>query len=344
MTIEPNSTRMFCEAAEAAGVVRTQLKENAATVARIARRLQATPPPFIVTVARGSSDHAACFAKYLFETRTGLFTASAGPSVFSVYKRQMSFANVLCILISQSGASPDLLAAAAAARDAGAFVVAVVNVAESPLAGLADEVLAMHAGPETSVAATKSFIASLSAVIQVTAAWQQDTELARALHCAPQHLEQAWNSSWDEALEPLSKSSDLFVLGRGLGLGIAYEAALKFKEVCALHAEAFSSAEVMHGPVTIARSDFPVLVLAQNDETLPGIRKLTAGLSQRGVKLLTAGLSEPGAVTLPSPATHPAIEPMLRIQSFYRMVNRLSVNLGLDPDQPPFLNKVTETV
>ena len=344
MTIEPNSTRMFCEAAEAAGVVQAQLKENAATVARIARRLQATPPPFIVTVARGSSDHAACFAKYLFETRTGLFTASAGPSVFSVYKRQMSFANALCILISQSGASPDLLAAAAAARDAGAFVVAVVNVAESPLAGLADEVLAMHAGPETSVAATKSFIASLSAVIQVTAAWQQDTELARALHCAPQHLEQAWNSSWNEALEPLSKSSDLFVLGRGLGLGIAYEAALKFKEVCALHAEAFSSAEVMHGPVTIARSNFPVLVLAQNDETLPGIRKVTACLSQRGLKLLTAGLSVPGAVTLPSPATHAAIEPMLRIQSFYRMANRLSVQLGLDPDQPPFLNKVTETV
>ena len=335
---------MFCEAAEAAGVVQTQLTENASAVTRIAQRLQATPPPFIVTVARGSSDHAACFAKYLFETRTGLFTVSAGPSVFSVYERQMSFAISLCLLISQSGASPDLLAAASAARDAGAFVVALVNVVDSPLANLADEVLAMHAGPETSVAATKSFIASLSAVIHVTAAWQQDRELAQALNRAPEHLEQAWNSSWDEALEPLSGGGDLYVLGRGLGLGIAYEAALKFKEVCALHAEAFSSAEVMHGPVTIARAHFPVLVLAQNDETLPGIRKLTADLSDRGVKLLTAGLSDPGGITLPTPATHAVIEPMLRIQSFYRMVNALSVKLGMDPDQPPFLNKVTETV
>ena len=316
MNTEVNNTRMFCEAAEAAQVVQTQLINNASTVARIARRLKATPPPFVVTVARGSSDHAACFAKYLFETRTGLFTASAGPSIFSVYQRKMAFSNSLCLLISQSGASPDLLAAASAARDAGAFVVAVVNVEDSPLAALADEVLAMHAGPETSVAATKSFIASLSAIIQMTAAWQGNRELGESLQRAPEHLHQAWNSSWDQALEPLSGSDDLYVLGRGLGLGIACEAALKFKEVCALHAEAFSSAEVMHGPVTIARTGFPVLVLAQNDESLHGIRALATDLAERGVHLMTAGLKVPGAIELPSPGTHPVIEPMLRIQSF----------------------------
>lgn len=344
MTIEVNSTRMFCEAAESGQVVQTQLLKNASTVVRIARRLKAAPPPFIVTVARGSSDHAACFAKYLFETQTGLFTASAGPSIFSVYHRKMTFSNSLCLLISQSGASPDLLSAAAAAREAGAFVVAVVNVGNSPLAALADEVLELHAGPETSVAATKSFIASLSAIIQMTASWQNNRELEEALQYAPAHLQEAWDSNWDQALEPLSKSDDLYVLGRGLGLGIAYEAALKFKEVCALHAEAFSSAEVMHGPVTIARTGFPVLVLAQSDESLHGIRTLATDLAERGVKLMTAGLSVPGAIDLPSPDTHPVIEPMLRIQSFYRMANALSVNLGLDPDQPPFLKKVTETV
>ena len=139
MHIEPTTTRMFREAAEAAGVVQRQLDCNRDVVARIAHRLKADKPPFIITVARGSSDHAAAFAKYLFETQTGLFTASAGPSVFSVYHRRMAFSNSLCILISQSGASPDLLAAASAAREAGAFVVAVVNVTDSPLASLADE-------------------------------------------------------------------------------------------------------------------------------------------------------------------------------------------------------------
>jgi glucosamine--fructose-6-phosphate aminotransferase (isomerizing) len=339
-----SSTMMYSEAAAASEVVQKQLDLNAATVARIGRKLQQLKPGFIITVARGSSDHAAGFAKYLLETHTGLFTASTGPSVFSVYETKMQFGGCLCLVISQSGASPDLLAAASAARKGGAFVVALVNVADSPLADLADEVIELHAGAETSVAATKSFIASLTAVIHLATSWKEDKALKRALYVTPDSLLSAWNCNWDAALEPLSNADDLYVLGRGLGFGVACEAALKFKEVCGLHAEGFSSAEVLHGPVTIARANFPVLVLAQNDQTLPGVRGLVNQLAARDVKLITAGLSHPAAINLPTPAGHPVIEPVLRIQSFYRMANALSLRLGLDPDCPPYLHKVTSTV
>jgi len=339
-----SSTKMYSEAAQASEVVQKQLDRNAVTVARIGRKLQQLKPGFIITVARGSSDHAAGFAKYLLETHTGLFTASTGPSVFSVYETKMQFGGCLCLLISQSGASPDLLAAASAARKGGAFVVALVNVADSPLADLADEVIELHAGAETSVAATKSFIASLTAVIHLATSWKEDKALKQALYDTPDSLLSAWNCNWDAALEPLSDCDDLYVLGRGLGFGVACEAALKFKEVCGLHAEGFSSAEVLHGPVTIARANFPVLVLAQNDQTLPGVRELVNQLAARDVKLITAGLSHPAAINLPTPAGHPVIEPVLRIQSFYRMANALSLRLGLDPDCPPYLQKVTSTV
>jgi glucosamine--fructose-6-phosphate aminotransferase (isomerizing) len=335
---------MFMEAAEASSAVQHQLDRNAATVNRIGKKLRQLKPGFIITVARGSSDHAASFARYLLETYTGLFTASTGPSIFSVYETKMNFRGSLCLLISQSGASPDLLAAATAARAGGAYVVALVNVASSPLAKLADEVLELHAGDETSVAATKSFIASLTAVIHLATAWREDKALSKALFEAPEALQTAWNSSWDAALEPISKARSLFVLGRGIGLGTACEAALKFKEVCGLHAEAFSTAEVLHGPVTIARENFPVLVLAQNDRTLPGVKQFVDKLAMRDVKLITAGVSHESAIELPTPSGHPAIEPMLRIQSFYRMANALSLRLGLDPDCPPFLQKVTATI
>jgi glucosamine--fructose-6-phosphate aminotransferase (isomerizing) len=339
-----SSTRMYSEAAQASEVVQKQLDRNASTVARIGSKLKQLKPGFIVTVARGSSDHAACFARYLLETHTGLFSASTGPSIFSVYETKMNFKGSLCLLISQSGASPDLLAAAAAAREGGAYVVALVNVANSPLANLADEVLELHAGDETSVAATKSFIASLTAVIHLATAWRQDKALNKALHDAPESLLSAWSSNWDAALEPIAESESLYVLGRGIGFGVTCEAALKFKEVCGLHAEAFSTAEVLHGPVTIARANFPVLVMAQSDQTLPGVRDLVNKLALRDVKLITAGLSHDSAIVLPSPVAHPVIEPILRIQSFYRMANALSLRLGLNPDSPPYLQKVTSTV
>ena len=342
--IAPSLTQMFSEAAEAADAVQRQLDLNAGTARRIGLKLRELNPRFVTTVARGSSDNAANYAKYLIETRVGLVTSSSGPSVISVYRAELKLKDSLCLVISQSGASPDLLAVAESARKSGAYVVALVNVADSPLASLAHEVLELRAGPETSVAATKSFIASLTAVIQILKYWLDDAQLASALEDTPGALRSAWECDWSPALDILENTSGLFVLGRGLGLGIAYEAALKFKEVCGLHAEAFSSAEVLHGPVTIARDHFPLLVLAQRDACYPGTARLVDELAQRDVQLMTAGIQHKRAIHLPSPEGHPVIEPILRIQSFYRMANDLSVRLGQDPDHPPYLNKVTATI
>ncbi len=335
---------MFAEAAETADVVEAQLDRNAPHVERVGEKLRRLDPRTIVTCARGSSDHAATYAKYLIESRSGRFTTSAAPSIHSVYKRDMRFSDSVCIAVSQSGASPDLLSVAAAAKKGGAFLIAIVNVEESPLAQLAHEVLPLRAGDELSVAATKSFVASLCASAHLVAAWQKDAELTSALREAPNLLRKAWRCDWTNAHDLLSDCKSLFVLGRGIGLGVAQEAALKFKEVCGLHAEAFSSAEFLHGPVAIAGPATPVLVFAQNDRTRPGVDALMSELGSRGVPMITAGANHDQAINLPTPAGHPAIEPMARVLSLYRMINDLALRLGLDPDSPPNLRKVTATV
>ena len=148
-------------------------------------------------------------------------------------------------------------------------------------------------------------------------------------------LDRAWRADWSELAERLVDVRGLFVVGRGLGLGIAQEAALKFKETCGLHAEAFSAAEIRHGPLALAGPGFPVLIFRQSDETEDSLEALAADVIARGGEVLMAGPPAPGVIALPSEEAHPAIEPMLQILSFYRAVNALAVARGLDPDAPP---------
>jgi len=335
---------MYGEAAEAPAVVRAQLEANAGRVARLGERLRSSPPRAVVTIARGSSDHAATFARYLIETRLSVLTSSAAPSVSSVYDVAPDLAGTVVLAISQSGASPDLLSAVSRARSGGARVVALVNAESSPLAQLADDLLPLGAGPELSVAATKSYIASLAAIVHLTAAWTQDAVLAAALAAAPGLLARAFELDWSAAVEHLTSANNLYVIGRGLGLGVAQEAALKFKETCGLHAEALSAAELRHGPMALVRARFPLLIFAQNDASRPGITQLAAELAAQGADVLLAGAEAAHATVLPSLAAHPVIEPLLFAQSFYRMANALSLARGRDPDRPPHLSKVTETV
>ncbi|AZS19797.1 MULTISPECIES: SIS domain-containing protein [unclassified Caulobacter] len=342
--LSPESTRMFHEAGEAASVAARQLTANRARIEVLAQRLRAKPPRVVVTCARGSSDHAATFARYLIETRAGVLTSSAGLSVSSVYDASPNLDGALVLAISQSGKSPDLLAAVRSAKAAGAYAVALVNVEDSPLAELADAVIPLHAGPELSVAATKSYIAALVAVTQLIAAWTADAELASALDGLPRQLAEAWALDWSVAVERLQTACNLYVLGRGVGFGVALEAALKFKETCGLHAEAFSAAEVLHGPMALVKDGFPALVFAQNDESRASVDAMAADLRARGAEVLLAGSGEPSAGVLPALSSHPVLEPILMIQSFYRMANALSVARGYNPDSPPHLNKVTETV
>ncbi len=335
---------MYREAAQAPGAVRQQLQANAQRMARLTERLRQTPPRAVVTCARGSSDHAATFARYLIETRLGLLTSSAAPSVSSVYEAQPDLAGAVVLAISQSGASPDLLASVSSARAAGAHIVALVNAQDSPLAQLADDLIPLHAGTERSVAATKSYIASLAAIVQLVANWTRDAQLAAALQQAPELLERAWQLDWSAAVTHLTAANNLYVIGRGLGLAIAQEAALKFKETCGLHAEAVSAAELRHGPMALVGAGFPLLMFTQNDESRAGVAQLATELAARGADVLLAGAAAPGATILPTEGAHPAIEPLLFAQSFYRMANALSLARGHDPDQPPHLHKVTETL
>jgi glucosamine--fructose-6-phosphate aminotransferase (isomerizing) len=335
---------MYSEAEEAPEVVRQQLVANAERLERLGERLRELAPRAVVTCARGSSDHAATFAKYLIETRLNVLTSSAAPSVTSVYDASPNLAGTMFLAISQSGASPDLLATVRAAKNGGALVVALVNAESSPLAQAAHFTIPLCAGIERSVAATKSYIASLSAIAQLVGSWGRDAELLRSLGSAPPLLERAWQQDWSAAVARLRVATDLYVIGRGVGLGIAQEAALKFKETCGLHAEALSSAEVRHGPMALIRAGFPVLMFAQDDETLSGVESLATELATRRADVMFAGARIPGTVALPTEAADPVLEPMLIVQSFYRMVNALALARGHNPDEPPYLHKVTETV
>ena len=187
-----------------------------------------------------------------------MLTSSAAPSVSSVYDTRPDLTNSVCLAISQSGASPDLLAAVGKAREAGALVMALVNAKDSPLAQRADHVVPLCAGAETSVAATKSFIASLAAIIHLVSCWAEDRELSEEIRKAPQAPRARRGiSTGVRRVERLKPATDLFVVGRGMGLGVAQEAALKLKETCGLHAEAVSAAELRHGPMALRAAGLP---------------------------------------------------------------------------------------
>ena len=338
-------TRMFQEAAAAGEVVSAQLARNAPLMAELGERLRNLSPTIALLSGRGSSDNAGVYARYLIETGTGTPTSPAILSASSVYAVQPRLRGAVCIAISQSGQSPDLVASVAAARAGGAFVIAMVNADGSRLAEVADVTIPLLAGPETSVAATKSFIASLSALAQLIGCWSGDAALLAALDALPGQLDEAFRCDWSPALDTLVQAQSLYVVGRGPGYAVAREAALKLKETCGLHAEAFSAAEVRHGPMALVKAGFPVLMLAQNDETRADMAALASTFASRDARVMLAG-AEGGApvMSLPAADAHPAIQPILLIQSFYRLAAQASVARGHDPDRPPFLNKVTETL
>jgi glutamine---fructose-6-phosphate transaminase (isomerizing) len=344
--IRVEDTRMFQEAERASDAVRAQLQCDAAAIMAIGTAVRRLAPRTVITCARGSSDHAATFAKYLIETRAGVLTASAAPSVSSVYGVSQDLRGCLFIAISQSGRSPDLLASVAAAKSAGATILALCNSPDAPLVAAADLVIELRAGVETSVAATKSYLATLAALVRMVAAWTQSASLASAIELLPTLMDRSWALDWSAGQPVLEPAGHLYVVGRGLGLGAAQEAALKCKETCGLHAEAFSSAELQHGPYALSGPGFPALLFAQRDATQAGIETLALELARRNVPVLLAGtdIAIPGVIGLPTIEGPPEIAPILLMQSAYRLIATLAVRRGFDPDHPAHLRKVTETV
>lgn len=337
-------SQMLLEAHAAAGAVARQLGHDEARHAELGRLLRDRPPATVLTVARGSSDHAAAYCAYLIMARLGRIVASLPMSLRTLYKAPLAADGALAIAISQSGQGPDVIDTMTYLRAAGATTVALVNEAVSPLAQAAQWTLPLHAGTETSVAATKSFIASLVAGARLCGHWADDGNFLRAIGTLPDALEAAAQSDWSAALEVLMPAQRIMVIGRGPGLPIALEAALKFKETCAIQAEAFSSAEVRHGPMALVEQGYPLLLFATRGPAQAGLIGLAHDMRARGARVLLAAPDDIDGRDLTLPvAAHPDLDPIVAIQAFYVMAAGLAAARGMDPDRPRHLSKVTRT-
>lgn len=339
------TTHMRREIAEIPEATTRLLEGSAKELAETGQHLKRANPRFVTTVARGSSDHAASFLKYAIELNAGLPVASIGPSISSIYGAKLKLADSACLAISQSGKSPDIVAMAEGARAGGALTIALTNTAGSPLAEASEHAIDIRAGVEKSVAATKTFVNSAVAGLAVLAHWTDDDKLLAALKALPEHFAKAVDCDWMGIAGELTDGNSLFILGRGPSFAIANEAALKFKETCAMHAESYSAAEVMHGPLALVRPGFPVLALAARDASEPSIAQAADGLADRGAAIhITSSLANKAKV-LPFVATgHPLTDPLMLIASFYGFVEAFARHRGLNPDSPPNLRKVTETI
>lgn len=339
-----SATQMLREIREIPAVTERQIRQGAA-YREEGERLRHELPLFLATCARGSSDQAVTYLKYMAEQRVGIPVASIGPSVASVYGAPLKFSGGVLLTVSQSGGSPDLVSLQERAAAGGARTVALLNVPDSPVGRAAGSVLPMMAGPEKAVAATKSFAASLVALASVVAHWSNDRALLTALERLPERLAKALDCDWSAAALPVAAAHSLFTIGRGPGLGVAGEAALKLKETCRLHAESYSAAEVQHGPIALARDRFAALVFANGDEADASIMRATENLASADASVFVAGGDGRHGHALPTiDAGHPLLNPIARIVSFYRFVEALSVSLGENPDAPALLRKVTRTV
>ena len=335
---------MLLETKAAPAAVERLFARSGAGIDALAQVLIESKLRAAVTVARGSSDHAASHLSYLLMSRTGLLVTSLPPSVITLHHAPIKGDGLAALSFSQSGQSPDLVETMATLTERGAVTAAFVNDINSPLAKAVHHVIDLQAGAEQSVAATKSFIAQLAAGLRLYAAWTDHVELRAALPSLPETLAVAAESDWSPAIGALRDADRLLVIGRGASLAIAAEMALKFKEVCGIQAEAFSAAEVKHGPMALIEAGYPVLVLAPRGAGQAGLITLAEDLRARGARVLLAAVSSHAHVELPVvSATHDALENVSIVQSFYPMVEALARARGHDPDRPPHLNKVTKT-
>ncbi|RZT91902.1 glutamine--fructose-6-phosphate transaminase [Rivibacter subsaxonicus] len=338
------TSRMLEEALHAPDAVARLMAADTEAYATLGRGLREMPPQSLLTVARGSSDHAAHYMAYLIMARLGRLVTSLPMSLITLYQSKIQCQGLVSLAFSQSGQSPDLVAPTRFFRNGGARTVAFVNDAASPLAQASEWVFPLHAGAEQSVAATKSYIAQLVAGARVVASWQDDAALTAALHALPAALARAARQDWQPAVDALTQADKLFVIGRGTGLAIAMEAALKFKETCGIQAEAFSGAEVKHGPMALVEQGYPMLVFAPRGPAQAGLIALAEEMRGRGARvLLAAPAGTPGAELPLVEAGHEELDPICAVQSFYPMVEALARARGLDPDVPRHLAKVTRT-
>ena len=320
------------------------LERSSDALAAAGLALRERDPAFLITIARGSSDHAATFIKYAIELTAGRPVASLGPSLASIYGAKLKLDGGAAIAISQSGKSPDIVAMAQAATTAGAVTVALTNTLPSPIASASTHAIDIQAGPELAVAATKSFVNSIVAGLALLAEWVDDRPLKDAIQGLPEHFQKAVQLEWNSLAQELGNAESLYMLGRGPALAIASEAALKFKETSNMHAEAYSAAEVLHGPVALVEKRFPVVTFAARDAAEASCIEIADSLAGKGALAFATSDKVKLARQLPFVATgHPLTDALALILPFYGFVEAWSRAKGLNPDAPVALKKVTET-
>lgn len=336
---------MQAEAFESADVLARQFTANNTMMRELGTRLRISPPPGVATVARGSSDHAANYLGFLTMAKVGRLTTSLPMSLVTLYGAPLQVENDLIVAISQSGQSPDVVEPINKFRAKGAKTVALVNQQNSPLGQSAEWVFPLMAGEEKAVAATKSYIASLAASVHLVAHWTEDAKLLAALQSLPQQMQKSQVTDWQKAISVLQQADNCMVIGRGFSMAIAMEAALKLKETCGLQAEAFSSAEVKHGPLALIEAKYPVVIFATRGPAQVGLIELAKELRLKGANvLLIADDSVVQADLHYVSAPAEELDPLCAILSFYKMVSDLSLACGWNPDSPRNLSKITKTL
>lgn len=334
------SSAMARETCESADVV-SRILRNRIAIADIARQLDIAAAPLAVLCGRGSSGHAGVFLRYLIETRLHLPVSASAPSVITAFRKPLSLRNALFIVISQSGRSPDLVAATESARASGARTIAIVNTVPSPVAEAAEFVIPIEAGLEHSVAATKTVIGSMAAGAELVAELADDGALGSALDRLPERLARAAVLDWSEVSADLADAAAVFVASRGLGLGSAREIALKLGEILRLPALGFSAAELQHGPRAVVSAKTPVILMRLNDETAATVDRLADDLRESKVAMHLCG--GPHGTLRWIGDDDPATDAITMLVPAYRMIERTARAWGFDPDRPPQLSKVTET-
>jgi glucosamine--fructose-6-phosphate aminotransferase (isomerizing) len=329
--------------------VAARLLGDAAALEPIAAAIKRAQPIAIMLAARGSSDHAALYAKYLFQARNRIPVALAAPSLFTHYAAPPRLERFCVIGISQSGASPDVSAVLEEARHQGLVTVALTNEAGSPLAAAADFAVALQAGAEQSVPASKTYTASLLAIALLSEALDPAPDFLKALQHVPEAMRVALAS--EDQAERMGNSiagENLVVLGRGFNLATAEELALKLTETSYVMARAWSAADFLHGPIAIAEDRFPLIMVESPGPTQTDSRQLAARLHHSGcqVRQLADGtdpLPDAASAILFNSGLPEALTPLSLAVAAQLLAYHLALARGRDPDRPRSLKKVTQT-
>ncbi|HEY8863627.1 MAG TPA: SIS domain-containing protein [Candidatus Dormibacteraeota bacterium] len=337
------------EIAEQPEVASRLLQQSRDAVAAIGARIHEFRPRGYLIAARGSSDHAALYAKYLFGARNRALVALAAPSLFTHYASPPNVEGQCVIGISQSGASPDVVSVLEEARRQGALTVAISNEAESPLARAADLVLTLGAGQERSVPASKTYTASLLALALISQAVDPDVAFGAALSMVPQAMARAleMDSDLEKLVAPLNGTRAI-VLGRGFNFSTAEELALKLMETSYVMARAWSVADFEHGPIAVVDAGIPIIVVDGGGAVATSMRSIRERIGAKGCPVVQlvdgkVGKTDPSTTVQLDSGLPEELTPISLTVLAQLLAHRVAVVRGFDPDSPREIRKVTRT-